>query len=84
MRDVRIYTTNYCSYCKRAKELLDTEKISYEEIDVTGDDALRQELVEKYQWMTVPAIFIGDDFIGGFDDLNALHLAGKLHDKVGV
>lgn len=76
---VEIYTTDYCPYCVRAKELLGQKGISYTEIDVTGDEAARTALVEKSDGRrTVPQIFINGQGVGGFTDLYELNLSGKL------
>ncbi len=82
MKLVKIYTTTYCPYCKRAKALFDSLNVPYQEINVEEDAALRQEMAEKYNWQTVPMIVIGDEFIGGFDDLATLHGAGNLLPKL--
>ncbi|OGH85531.1 MAG: hypothetical protein A2493_01160 [Candidatus Magasanikbacteria bacterium RIFOXYC12_FULL_33_11] len=75
----KIYTTNYCPYCKRAKELLTSLSLKFEEIDVTENTEARDEASKKAGgWMTVPMIFRDEGFIGGFDDLYKLHLQGKL------
>ncbi len=79
MKNVTVYTTNYCPYCTRAKSLLSKKKVPFEEIDVTGDDAMRVKLVEMSDGMkTVPQIFIGGEHVGGFTDLAELEQAGKL------
>jgi glutaredoxin 3 len=79
MAKVEVYSTNYCPYCVRAKQLLDTKDIDYTEIDVTGDDEARMALVEKSGGRkTVPQIFINGESIGGYDDLRALEESGKL------
>ncbi len=78
MKTVKIYTTTYCPYCQRAKALFSSLNIPYQEIDVENNTELRDELIEKYNWRTVPMIFIGEEFIGGFDDLTKLHGEGKL------
>ena len=82
MQKVTIYTTNYCGYCRRAKSLLGQLKIPYTEIDVEGDDAKRDWLVEVTGQMTVPQIFIGEESIGGCTDLEELHRKGLLFDKL--
>lgn len=65
-----IYTTKTCPYCKSAKDLLGSKGIAYDEVDVTGDQNMRQMLVEKSGGRTtVPQIFFGDKHIGGYDDL---------------
>ena len=75
---VKIYTTSYCGYCRMAKALLASRKIPYEEIDVTGDSDARDWLVKETGRRTVPQIFIGDESIGGFDELAALDANGEL------
>ena len=79
MKAVRIYTTTYCGYCARAKELLKSKGVAYEEIDVTGDDESRERLVEMSGGRrTVPQIFIGELHVGGYRDLARLTSEGKL------
>ncbi|KAB2836895.1 MAG: glutaredoxin 3 [Caedimonadaceae bacterium] len=79
MKNVQIFTTNYCPYCVRAKDLLKKKNIEFQEIDLTLDDEGRIALVEKSGGRkTVPQIFIGDFHVGGCDDLYALDQAGKL------
>ncbi len=77
-KPVRVYTASYCSFCYRAKELLKRRAIAFEEIDVTSDDAARRSLVESTGRRTVPQIFIGDQAIGGYDELRALDDRGGL------
>jgi glutaredoxin 3 len=79
MKPVQVYTTSYCGYCRRAKELLSARGVAFQEIDVTGDDAAREELVRISGGLrTVPQIFIGELHVGGYTDLAALQTAGKL------
>jgi len=79
MPKIEVYSTNYCPYCTRAKDLLKRKGAEYTEIDVTNDDEERIKLVEKAGGRrTVPQIFIGKQHIGGFDDLAALDKEGKL------
>jgi glutaredoxin 3 len=84
MAKVEVYSTTYCPYCVRAKQLLDAKDVDYTEIDVTGDDAARVALVEKSGGRrTVPQIFINGQSIGGYDDLRALEESGKLDGLLG-
>ncbi|OIN85814.1 MAG: glutaredoxin 3 [Alphaproteobacteria bacterium CG1_02_46_17] len=79
MAKVEVYTTDYCPYCTRAKQLLDMKDVDYAEIDVSSDDAARIALVQKAQGRrTVPQIFINDKPIGGYDDMRALEDSGDL------
>jgi glutaredoxin 3 len=75
---VKIYTTRTCGYCQAALRLLRAKNIPYEQVDVTGNDDMRQWLVTATGQTTVPQIFIGDQAIGGYTDLAALDQSGKL------
>lgn len=78
MKKVTVYTTSYCPYCTRAKNLLKSKNVPFQEVDLTNDQTKRDELEEKTGCMTVPQIFIGDKFIGGSDDLQDLEASGQL------
>lgn len=81
---VTIYTTNYCPYCVRAKDLLKRKGAVYQEINVE-DDAMRTMMIQRAGGRrTVPQIFIGETHVGGFDDLNALDKEGKLDMMLGA
>ena len=75
---VTIYLTNWCPYCRRAKGLLADKNIPWEEINIDADPALRQEMVARSNRKTVPQIFIGDQHVGGCDELFALEATGEL------
>lgn len=79
MPDVILYSKDYCPYCMKAKSLLKRKGVAYREIDITHDEALQKEMIEKSGGRrTVPQIFIGSAHVGGADDLHALDAAGKL------
>lgn len=79
MAKIEVYTTNYCPYCMRAKALLKSKGVYFEEIDVTGDPELRAKMVELAGGrQTVPEIFINGEIIGGCDELYALERSGEL------
>ena len=83
MQKITVYSTQSCPYCVRAKGLLSAKGYAYEEIDVSHDEALREEMVKKAGGRrTVPQIFVGGTHVGGFDDLNALDRQGKLQPLV--
>jgi glutaredoxin 3 len=76
---VEVYTTNYCPYCMRAKVLLKSKGVKFEEIDVTDDPDLRAKMVVLAGGrQTVPEIFINGEIIGGCDELYALERSGQL------
>lgn len=79
MAKIEVYSTNYCPYCVRAKDLLQRKGLEFTEIDVTQDADMREKLIEMSGGQrTVPQIFINNKHIGGFDDLNALNKSGDL------
>lgn len=78
MAKVVIYSKNYCPYCDRAKNLLKTKGVSFEEHNIENKPEEMKALMEKTGMRTVPQIFIDDKLIGGFDDMNALDKEGKL------
>ena len=79
IKPVTIYTTWTCGFCRMAKALLAGKGVTFEEIDVTFDGARRQEMTLKAGGRTsVPLIWIGDQHIGGCDDLYELEREGKL------
>ena len=70
MPKVVIYTTPFCPYCLMAKRLLAKKGVAFEEIDVSGNWDLRDELVTRSGGrMTVPQIWIGETHVGGSDEL---------------
>ena len=82
MKQVTIYTTRNCPHCTRAKDLLKCRGISFLEIDVTEDKKKREEVKERYGWMTVPIIVIGDKCIGGAQELYEMDRRGELVSRV--
>ena len=73
-----LYSKPTCPYCIRAKSLLTELNISFTEIQIQNNPALREEMISKAGHHTVPQIFLNDTHIGGCDDLYALHKLGKL------
>lgn len=77
-KPVKIYTTQACPHCARAKDLLRRKGVAFQEIDVTDDPKKRKEAEERYGWMTVPIIVVGDECIGGSNELYELEKRGEL------
>ncbi len=78
MRKIEIYTKDYCGYCARAKTLLRSKGLVFEETDITHDVAQQAAVQKRSGRRTVPQIFIDGAAIGGFDDLVALNVSGQL------
>ena len=79
---ITLYVTGWCPYCQRAKALLDSKQLAFNEIDVDEDPKLRQEMTARSGRRTVPQIFIGERHVGGCDDLVALDARGELDQLV--
>jgi glutaredoxin 3 len=80
---VVMYTTGWCPYCERARQLLQRKGVSIQEFDLDSAPEKRAEMQQKSGQRTVPQIFIGDHHVGGSDDLYALEDAGKLDALLG-
>jgi glutaredoxin 3 len=75
---VTLYTTRFCPYCVRARSFLDARGVEYEDIAVDHDPQLRREMTRRSGRVTVPQIWIGEQHIGGCDDLLQLARQGRL------
>ena len=79
MNRVKMYTTQVCPFCQRAKMLLKQRGVEQiEEVRVDMNPAERDKMIELTGRRTVPQIFIGDTHVGGCDDLIALDQRGGL------
>ena len=82
---IEIYTTLFCPFCIRAKQLLDSKGVMYYETDVTARLSLRKAMTERAGGRTsVPQIFIDGKHIGGCNDLLALERSGQLDRQLQV
>ena len=83
MNLLEIYTTPFCGFCTRAKNLLNNKNINFTEIDVGGDRDRRKVMKERSKGSnTVPQIFINGESVGGYTDLLALDRAKKLDSRL--
>ena len=81
---IRIYTTHWCGYCVRAKTLLDSRGLAYEEINLDDDPAFRQTIFDLTGGWTVPQILVDDRPIGGYAELWRLDRDGELERLLGA
>ena len=84
MKPVTLYTTDYCPYCRSAKALLDKRGVTYEEINLARDADARIRLQGVTGMVTFPQIVIGEQPIGGFEQLLAADRAGRLPDLLAA
>jgi glutaredoxin 3 len=73
-----MYSTGWCGYCYRARKLLESKKVPFEEIDVDSRPGARAEMMTRSGRRTVPQIFIGETHVGGCDELMELEASGGL------
>jgi glutaredoxin 3 len=79
-----MYTTHWCGYCVRAKTLLDSKGLAYEEIHMDDDPGFRQRLQELTGGWTVPQILIDGEPIGGYTELWRLDREGRLDELLAA
>lgn len=75
---VTMYSTRFCPFCMRARALLQQKHVPCKDIAVDGNPGLREEMIEKSGRYTVPQIWIGQQHIGGCDELMQLERSGEL------
>jgi len=76
---VIMYSTAVCPFCQMAERLLKAKGVTeIDKIRIDLDPAKRDEMMAKTQRRTVPQIYIGETYVGGFDDLSALDKSGGL------
>ena len=78
MRKIELYSTRWCGYCVRAKTLLDSKGLPYEEILMDDDPHFRQTLFDRTGGWTVPQIVVDGRPIGGYTELWQLDRRGEL------
>jgi glutaredoxin 3 len=76
--EITLYTSAVCGYCVAAKNFLKSRGLQWREVRIDTDPVLRERMVALARRTSVPQIFIGQTHVGGYDDLMALHRAGKL------
>lgn len=85
MSAVTIYTRAFCPFCTRAVALLNEKGADFEEIDAGMDPDKKQEMIQRANGgRTFPQIFIGEEHVGGCDELMALEQSGKLDAKLAA
>lgn len=82
--NIIIYGSETCPYCTAARMLLKKKGLTYDDILVSRDAEKREEMIARSGNQSVPQIFIGDQSIGGFDELYALERSGELDRMLGV
>jgi len=82
--EIVMYSTGWCPYCDRARNLLERKGLAFREIKVDEDAAQRDAMLKRTGGRrSVPQIFIGERLVGGFDELYALDKTGELERLLG-
>jgi glutaredoxin 3 len=81
---VTMYATGWCPYCRRAESLLRDKGVVFEWIDVEDHPGRREEMMRLSGRRTVPQIWIGEQHVGGCDDLFALEQSGRLNAMLSI
>jgi glutaredoxin 3 len=84
MTRIQMYTTRWCGFCTRAKALLETRGLDYEEISLDDEPAFRQKLFDLTGGWTVPQILIDGRPIGGYTELWQLDRQGRLDELLAA
>ena len=78
MNKITVYTTEPCGYCRQAKALLNKRGLDFDEINLAMDAEGRAELASRTGMMTFPQVIIGEELLGGFDQLLSADRSGRL------
>jgi glutaredoxin 3 len=84
MNKVTLYTTEPCAFCRQAKALLGKRGLTYDEINLAKDANGRAELAQRTGMMTFPQVMIGDQLIGGFNELAIADRSGRLRELLAA
>lgn len=78
MEEIKMYSTEPCPFCSQAKALLQRRGLEFKEINLSKDPEGRAELAARTGMMTFPQVFVGDELIGGFTELQEADASGRL------
>jgi glutaredoxin 3 len=84
MSNVTVYTTERCPYCVRVKGLLTAKGIEFDEVHLPMDPAGREELVKRTGMMSFPQVFVGEQLIGGFNEVQRAVADGRLDELLAA
>jgi len=82
--EIVMYATDTCPYCQAARRLFNGKAVRWTEISVSAEPGRKSEMIERSGRRTVPQVFIGNQHIGGFDDLDTLDQEGALDRLLGL
>jgi glutaredoxin 3 len=83
-REVMIYTTDPCSFCRRVKELFEKRGVAFSEVNLSKDPAGRVELVQRTGMMSFPQVIVGEHLIGGYAEVLKAADSGELDELLAA
>jgi glutaredoxin 3 len=78
MREITVYSTDPCSFCRRVKGLLEARGLKYSEVNLSKDPTGRLELARRTGMMSFPQVLVDGELLGGFAELQAAAHDGRL------
>jgi glutaredoxin 3 len=84
MSEVKLYTTDPCSFCARVKGILSSRGVEFEEINLSKDPAGRLELAQRTGMMTFPQVLVDGELLGGFKEVQAALESGRLDELLAA
>ncbi len=84
MADIKLYTTDPCSFCRKLKGLLSSRGVEFTEVNLTKDPAGRVELVQRTGMMTFPQVTVDGRLAGGYAELQAADDDGRLDELLAA
>ena len=84
MKKITVYSTDFCSFCVRAKRLLDARELDYDEINLARDPDGRAELARRTGMLSFPQILVEDELVGGFIELADAERSGRLNELIAA
>jgi glutaredoxin 3 len=84
MKRITLYSTDACSFCVRAKRLLDARELDYDEVNLARDPDGRSELARRTGMLSFPQILVEDELVGGYIELAQAERSGRLTELIAA
>lgn len=83
-KQVTVYTMNRCPFCLQLKLFLKRKGVAFTEINTSEHPEVLKELQDETSFLTLPQVFVDDNFLGGYDNIIDLHQKGKFNRIFGL
>lgn len=82
--EVTVFTMNHCPFCLQLKLFLKRKGVEFREINTSGHPEILKDLQDETSFLTLPQVFVGDLFLGGYDNIIELYQKGKFNKIFGL